>query len=144
MKITMSDFLKNPDRRFVLSFEYLILSLVIFYFVVLFFSEYRALGLESSVVEIPQQLKQINEVVLYVILGLLSFDLFLKYMKVRDWKVFLRKYWLDVAMVILIPVFSGIKILKTIKIVKKIKVAKYGFKAADKTQKKMRKRNERE
>ena len=135
----MSSFLRNPDRRFALSLEYLILSTVIFYFTVLFFSEYKALGLESPIVEIPQQLKQANEVVLYVMLGLLSFELFLKYMKVRDWRVFLKRYWLDVAMVILIPVFSGVKILKAFKLAKKIKVAKYGFKAADKTRKKIRK-----
>ena len=137
----ISNFLKKPNRMFVLSLEYLILSLVIFYFVVLFFAEYKILGLESPIVEISPQLKQINEVVLYAMLGLLSFELFLKYMKIRDWKRFLRKYWLDVAMVILIPVFSGIKILKALKIVKKIKVAKYGFKATDKTQKKIRKKS---
>ena len=138
----ISAFLKNPDRRFVLSLEYLILSLVIFYFVVLFFYEYKTLGLESPIVEISHQLKQVNEMVLYVMLGLLSFDLFLKYMKVRDWKIFIKKYWLDVAMVVLIPVFSGIKILKVIKLAKKIKVAKYGFKAADKTRKKIRKKRD--
>ena len=137
------EFLKNPDRRFVLSLEYVILFLVIFYFVVLLLYEYKAIGLESPIVEIPQQLKQINEVVLYVMLGLLSFELLLKYMKVRNWRKFLKKYWLDVAMVILIPVFSGIKILKALKLAKKIKVAKYGFKAADKTQKKIRRRHDR-
>ena len=136
------EFLKNPDRRFVLSLEYVILFLVIFYFVVLFFSEYKAIGLESPIVEIPHQLKQINEVVLYLMLGLLSFELLLKYMKVRNWRIFLKKYWLDVAMVILIPVFSGIKIIKALKLAKKIKVAKYGFKAADKTQKKVRKKKQ--
>ena len=136
----ISDFLKNPDRRFVLSLEYSILFLVVFYFVVLLFSEYQVFGLESPIIEIPQQLKQINETVLYVMLCLLAFELLLKYMKVRDWKIFLKKYWLDVAMVILIPVFSGIKILKALKLAKKVKIAKYGFKAADKTQKKIRKK----
>jgi hypothetical protein len=137
------NFLKNPDRRFVLSLEYLILFLVIFYFAVLFFSEYKTLGLEYPIIEIPQQLKQINETILYVMLSLLSFELLLKYMKVRDWKVFLKRYWLDVAMVILIPIFSGVKVLKAIKLAKKAKIAKYGFKAADKTQKKIRKKNKR-
>ncbi len=134
------NFLKNPDRRFVLSLEYSILFLVIFYFVVLFFSEYETLGFESPIIEISHQLKQINQIVLYVMLFLLAFELLLKYMKVRDWKIFLKKYWLDVAMVILIPVFSGIKILKALKFTKKVKIAKYGFKAADKTQKKIRKK----
>ncbi|MGI9567731.1 MAG: hypothetical protein ACR2LL_12055 [Nitrosopumilus sp.] len=120
--------------------EYSILFLVIFYFVVLFFSEYETLGFESPIIEISHQLKQINQIVLYVMLFLLAFELLLKYMKVRDWKIFLKKYWLDVAMVILIPVFSGIKILKALKFTKKVKIAKYGFKAADKTQKKIRKK----
>ena len=135
----VSNFLKNPSKRFVLSLEYSILFLVIFYFAVLFFSEYKTLGLETPIIEIPQHLKQVNEAVLYVMLVLLSFELLLKYMKVRDWKKFLKRYWLDVTMVILIPVFSGIKIIKALKLAKKIKIAKYGFKAADKTQKKVRK-----
>ncbi|MCA9828389.1 MAG: hypothetical protein KC444_08415 [Nitrosopumilus sp.] len=134
-----SNFLKNPDRRFVLSLEYSILFFAIFYFVVLFFSEHEILGFESPIVEVPQQLKQINETILYVMLSLLSFELLLKYMKIGDWKVFLKKYWFDMAMMILIPVFSGIKIIKALKIAKKVKVAKYGFKIADKTQKKIRK-----
>ena len=142
-RIMISNFLKNPGRRFVLSLEYSILFLVVFYFVVLFFSEYDALGWDSPIIEIPQQLKQINEIVLYVMLSLLAFELLLKYMKVRDWKLFLKKYWLDVAMVILIPVFSGIKFLKILKLAKKVKIAKYGFKAADKTQKKIRKKKKR-
>ena len=136
----ISNFLKSPDRRFVLSLEYSILFLVVFYFVVLLFSEYKTLGLDSPIIEIPQQLKNINEIVLYVMLSLLAFDLLLKYMKVSDWKLFLKKYWLDVAMVILIPVFSGVKVVKALKLAKKVKIAKYGFKAADKTQKKIRKK----
>ena len=142
-EIMVSNFLKNQNGRFVVSLEYSILFLVVFYFVVLFFSEYKTLGLEVPIVEIPQQLKQINEAVLYVMLSLLSFDLLLKYMKIRDWRLFLKKYWLDVAMVIMIPVFSGIKIFKAIKLAKKVKIAKYGFKAADKTQKKVRKKSKR-
>lgn len=137
----ISNFLKNPDRRFVLSLEYSILVLVVFYFVILFFSEYKTLGLDYPIIEIPQHLKHANEAILYVMLGLLSFELFLKYMKIRDWRKFLRKYWLDVATVVLIPVFSGIKILKAIKLAKKAKIAKYGLKAADKTQKNIRKKN---
>lgn len=64
-------------------------------------------------------------------------------MKVRDWRLFLKKYWLDVAMVILIPIFSGVKILKAFKLAKKVKIAKYGFKVADKTRKKIKKKDPR-
>ncbi len=139
-RIMILNFLKNPGKIFVLLLEYSILFLAVFYFVVLLFSEYDTLGWGSPIIEIPQQLKQTNEIVLYVMLSLLAFELLLKYMKVRDWKIFLKKYWLDVTMVILIPVFSGIKVLKALKLAKKVKIAKYGFKAAEKTQKKIRKK----
>ncbi len=98
------------------------------------------MGLEYSIIEIPQLIKQANEIILYVMLSLLSFEVLLKYMKIRNWKLFLKKYWLDVVMVILIPVFSGVKILKTLKLAKKIKITKYGFKTVDKTQKKIRRK----
>ena len=137
-------FLTNPNKKIVILLEYIILTLVIFYFLVLFFSEYKILGLDSPIIEISKQSKQINEVVLYAMLTLLSFELLLKYMKVRNWKIFLKKYWFDVAMVVLIPVFSGVKALKAVKLAKKAKVAKYGFKAADKTQKKIRRKKQRE
>ena len=140
MASRLVNFLQNPNKRFVLSLEYTILVLVIFYFVVLFLSEYKAIGLEKPIVEIPEQVKIANDIVLGLILGLLSFELILKYMRIRNWKKFLKKHWLDIAMVILIPVFSGIKIIKALKLTKKIKIGKYGFKAADKTQKKIRKR----
>ena len=139
MASRLVNFLQNPDKRFVLSLEYTILVLVIFYFAVLFFSEYKTMGLEKPIVEIPDYLKTANDAILGMMLALLSFELILKYMKIRNWKKFLKKYWFDIAMVILIPVFSGMKIIKTLKLAKKVKVAKYGFKAADKTQKKIRK-----
>ena len=131
-------FLKKPPKKFLRGLEYSTLLLVVFYFTVLFFSGYDALGLEKPIIDIPKQVKEINEIVLGVMLGLLSFELLLKYIKIGDWKEFLKKNWLDISMVILIPIFAGIKILKTIKVVKKIKILKYGFKAADKTKKKIR------
>lgn len=136
----LGSFLQNPNRKFVISLEYAILVLVVFYFVVLFFSEYKAIGLEKPIVVIPEPLKAANDATLGLMLGLFTFELVLKYMKIRNWKKFLKKYWLDVAMVVLIPVFSGIKLIKAFKLVKKIKIVKYGFKAADKTQKKVRKK----
>ena len=140
MTSRLVNFLQNPNRKFVVSLEYTILVLVILYFVILLFSEYKTIGLEKPIVKIPDYLKTANDVILGMMLGLLTFELILKYMKIRNWKKFLKKYWLDIVMVILIPVFSGIKIIKALKLAKKIKVAKYGFKAADKTQKKIRKR----
>ena len=109
--------------------------LAVFYFGVLLFTEYKTLGLDEPIVEIPIQIKQASNIALYVMLAMLSAELILKYMKIRNMRQFLKKYWLDVTMVILIPVFSGIKIFKTVQIAKKAKIIKYGFKAVDKTKK---------
>ena len=115
--------------------EYSVFLLAVFYFGVLLFTEYKTLGLDEPIVEIPIQIKQASNIALYVMLAMLSAELILKYMMIRNMRQFLKKYWLDVTMVILIPVFSGIKIFKTVQIAKKAKIIKYGFKAADKTKK---------
>ena len=112
--------------------EYSILGLVAFYFVILFLSEYQLLGLSEPIVEIPSWLKQVNDYVLWLIFGLLIFELALKFAKTPNPKQFLRNYWLDVAMVLLIPIFSVIKLLKLVKLAKKAKIVKSGFKVADK------------
>ena len=81
-------FLTNPDKRFVVSLEFTILALILFYFVVLFFSEYQTLGLKNPIIDISPLIKQIADVALYLMLVLLTFELVLKYMKIRNW----RKY----------------------------------------------------
>ncbi|MCA9820765.1 MAG: hypothetical protein KC440_08610, partial [Nitrosarchaeum sp.] len=96
--------------------------LAVFYFGVLLFTEYKTLGLDEPIVEIPIQIQQASNIALYVMLAMLSAELILKYMKIRNMRQFLKKYWLDVTMVILIPVFSGIKIFKTVQIAKKAKI----------------------
>jgi hypothetical protein len=44
---------------------------------------------------------------------------------------FVKKHWLDIAMLALMPLFAGFKIAKmSVKLVKGAKMAKSGFKAA--------------
>jgi len=82
-------------------------------------------GFENPIVEISIQIKQLNEITFEIILGLLSFELIPKYLKIRNWKKFLKQYWLDIAMVVLIPMFAEIKVFKAITLAKKIKIVKY-------------------
>ena len=62
---------------------------------------------------------------------MLAFDIYLKYRKVRDVRLFLKKHWLDILMLCMMPLFAGFKVAKlSIKLVKGMKMAKSGFKAA--------------
>lgn len=129
------DFIKNPNEKFVALLEYIILVLVVFYFTILALSEYRLLGLSEPIILIPDWLITVNQNILWLILSLLSLELVLKYFKISDSKKFLKKYWMDITMLVLIPVFAGVKIFKVIKLAKKIKLTKYGYKVFDKSRK---------
>ncbi|MGI0011035.1 MAG: hypothetical protein ACREAE_06525 [Nitrosopumilaceae archaeon] len=59
----------------------------------------------------------------------MAVDIYLKYKAVGNWKVFLKKHWLEVLMLVLIPVFSTFKIIKfALKVIKPLKMTKSGFK----------------
>lgn len=113
--------------------EYGILFTVLSYFTLLVLLDHEMIGLEEPIVDVPIWVKSFHEIVLYLMIALLSFELLIKYMKIGNVKIFLKKHWHDVALLVLIPVFSFVKIFKILAIVKKIKLAKYGFKAAQKT-----------
>lgn len=77
----------------------------------------------------PEPVEAFWEVLSWIIFAALVVDLYLKYRKVNDPKKFVRKYWLDVAVLALIPMFAGFKIAKlSVKIVKSMKMTKSGFK----------------
>lgn len=64
------------------------------------------------------------------VLAVLAVDIYLKYRKLRDPEEFVKKHWLDIAMLALMPLFAGFKVAKmSIKLVKGAKMAKSGFKA---------------
>lgn len=76
------------------------------------------------------------DVVFWVIVCLLSLELIIGYLKVRNTNEFLKKYWLEILMLVLMPVFVGFKFMKiTLKIVKQLKIAKTGLKLIHKMKK---------
>lgn len=115
--------------------EYGILFTVLSYFTLLVLLDHEMIGLEEPIVDVPIWVRSFHEIVLYLMIALLLFELLIKYMKIGNVKIFLKKHWHDVALLVLIPVFSFVKIFKILAIGKKIKLAKYGFKAAQKTKK---------
>ena len=120
---------------------YKILDLTILVFVSIFFvgmlgSNFSTLGMEQSIISILVEWKYFFDFLIYPIIVLLVIDLVLKYRKTNDRKKFVKKHWIDIMMLILIPIFSTIKFLNLgLNIVKKIKTVKMGVKIVHKTKK---------
>ena len=98
--------------------------------------DYSIFGLTEPVVSIPNDWKSFFDVLIWPLVTLLVLDLIFKYKKTGNPNKFFKKYWIDVMMLILIPIFSVFKSLKIgISIVKQLKTAKMDAKIAHKTKK---------
>ncbi|KAF6243001.1 hypothetical protein C6988_06930 [Nitrosopumilus sp. b1] len=123
----------NSVKNFV---SYSAFVLVIIYLVGLINLEHKAIGLEHPFLAITDNYVLILDAIFWAIVGLFSAELFISYFKVRNSKEFLRKYWLEILMLVLMPIFVGFKFLKiTLKIVKQIKIGKTVFKIIHKIKK---------
>lgn len=88
------------------------------------------LGLQESPIQVSKQFEEFWEWLTWAVFAVLGLDLYLKYRKVRNPREFVRKHWLDILMVVFLPLFAGFKIAKiAVKAVKGAKLAKSGFKA---------------
>lgn len=87
-------------------------------------------GLKESPVPVSHKVEEFWEWLTWIVFSALALDIYLKYRKVRNPREFLKKHWLDLVMLALLPLFAGFKIAKiSIKLVKGAKMAKSGFKA---------------
>ena len=103
-------------------FDYLIFILVIVLSVLLLI-DYGFIKLsDSNTLEI---VKKISDIILVILVLFFIIDLFLKYRKSKNWRVFLKKNWFDIITLALIPVFSTVKMLKImVSLIKKLKILK--------------------
>ncbi|HWP78658.1 MAG TPA: hypothetical protein VNL34_03290 [Candidatus Nitrosotenuis sp.] len=116
--------------------DVVLLGMAIIYFVGFISFHPESLFLKKAPYHIPHEFEIYFEVLLWAFFGLLVFDLYLKYKKLNDWRVFLKKHWHEVAMMALIPFLSAFKIAKiSVKMVKTLKASKSGFKVFYKAKK---------
>jgi len=116
--------------------DFSILVIVTIFFVGVLAFDYSIFGLSEPLIFIPYEWKFFFDVLIWPLVSLLIIDLALKYKKTKNPKKFIKKYWIDIVMLILIPIFSAFKSFKIgIKIVKQLKTAKMGAKAAHKSKK---------
>lgn len=92
--------------------------------------DYDLFGLSEPTIPIPKEYKVYFEFVPWLLFLLLSADLFIKYLYVgRDLSYFLKEYWIDILLTVLIPVLFPLKFIKpSVKIYESTKFVKSGFK----------------
>jgi len=98
--------------------------------------EYSAIGVSEPLFVITEQIIVIFDIIFWLIVFLLTLELVIAYLKIRNAKSFVKKYWLEIIMLVLMPVFVGFKILKiSLKILKQAKIGKTVFKLFQKMKK---------
>lgn len=129
MKILFSPLFKK-------ALSFVTFSLILVFVFGLVNIEHSSLGITEPLFAITDQVIIIFDIIFWLIVGLLALELVIAYWKIRDTKSFVKKYWLEIIMLVLMPIFVGFKILKvSLKIVKHIKVGKTVFKVFHKIKK---------
>ncbi len=114
-----------------------IFALLILFFIGFLMYDYSFIGLKEPFIKGADDFKNLIEILPWILFTLLFVDLFIKYKLVEENKsYFLKKYWSDIFLTILIPVLFPLKFFTgTLKIYKYIKFAKSGYKLAQKSDK---------
>lgn len=118
------------------AFDVFVSLLVMFFFAGYINIHSDIIGLAQDPIPVTKEVEEFWQSFTWVVFGVLALDIYLKYRKIRDLKLFLKKHWLDILMLCLLPLFAGFKIAKmSVKVVKGLKMAKSGFKAAQRARK---------
>jgi hypothetical protein len=106
-----------------------VLVLIIIFSIVYFNIHVEQFGFHEKLFSLPVEIEHNWDYVIWIIFSIMVVDIYLKYKQIGSWKVFIKKHWLEVLMLVLIPLFSAFKIIKfSLKLVKTLKMTKSGFK----------------
>jgi hypothetical protein len=121
-------------QQFILVNDISIFGLLILFFIGFLAYDYEILAVKEPFIQIPNDYKVFFEFLPWILLLLLITDLYLKYqLSEGKLKHFLKKYWTDILLTILLPVLFPLKFFKaTLKVYKYSKFAKSGFKLIQK------------
>lgn len=130
----MSSFILSPAFKRGLSFS--TFALILIFFFGLINIEHTALGISEPLFPITEEIKITFDIIFWIIVILLILELVVAYLEIKNPKKFVRKYWLEIILLVLMPVFVGFKAMKiSLKLVKQIKISKTGFKIFQKFKK---------
>ncbi len=121
-------------QQFVIVNDLSIFGLLILFFIGFLAYDYEILAIKEPILQIPHYYKVFFEFLPWILLLLLITDLYLKYqLSEGKPKYFLKKYWTDILLTILLPILFPLKFFKaTLKIYKYSKFAKSSFKLIQK------------
>lgn len=124
----------SPLFKKILSF--ITFSLIVVFIFGLINIEHSSLGISEPMFLITEQVIIIWDIIFWSIVSLLTLELVIAYLKIRNTKSFVKKYWFEIIMLVFMPIFVGFKILKvSLKIIKQIKIGKTVFKLFHKIKK---------
>ena len=103
--------------------EYTIFALSAVYFVALMLFDTHTMG-SHDILQKPPHYDLYFDGLLWAIFIVMIPDIFIKYVKSENWKVFLKKNWIDVLFFVMIPLFAGLRILKVLQLLRHLKTAK--------------------
>ena len=130
----MSSFISSSAFKKGLSFS--TFTLILIFFFGLINIEHTALGISEPLFPITEEIKTIFDIIFWIIVILLILELVVAYLEIKNPRKFVRKYWLEIILLVLMPVFVGFKAMKiSLKLVKQIKISKTGFKIFQKFKK---------
>jgi hypothetical protein len=121
-------------QQFIIINDLSIFGLLILFFIGFLAYDYEVPAIKEPFIQMPTDYKVFFEFLPWVLLLLLIIDLYLKYqLSEGNPKYFLKKYWTDILLTILLPILFPLKYFKvTLKIYKYSKFAKSGFKLIQK------------
>lgn len=105
------------------SVEYTILGLSMVYFVLFILYDTHSIGIDDLYPKF-ENFDFYFDVILWSIFVVMIPDLITKYFKAENWKVFLKKNWIDISFFILIPLFAGLRALKILQFASQLKSIK--------------------
>jgi hypothetical protein len=117
-------------QRFLIINDLSIFGLLILFFIGFIVYDYELIGMKEPFIHLPDGFKIFFEILPWLLFLLLVIDLILKY-KLAEGRLeyFLKKYWTDILLTILLPFLFPLKFFKaTFKLYKYTKFAKSGYK----------------
>ena len=121
-------------QQFLVVNDLSIFILLILFFIGFVSFDYGFFGLEDTFLHIPENYEPFFEMLPWIIFFLLTVDLYIKYKLVGgNLRYFVKKYWIDITLTILIPILFPLKFIKpALKIYKSTKFVKSGYKLIQK------------
>lgn len=124
-------------QKFLIINDLSIFMLLILYFVAFLSFDYETFGFGNSFIQIPEVYKTYFEILPWILFFLLMMDLTIKYKLVEgNLRYFIKNYWIDITLTILIPILFPLKFIKpALKIYKSANFVKSGYKLIQKYEK---------